>query len=405
MSPAQSVKRYLLDISNDRNALLQFVTELHRDFAGTLTSRWPLSEWQIKRLAMAPMGMIAALLASVQSMLKGQYHYAQPHPEIFAGFEEQTAPDETAPKSLWLGNPLELQLLTRAVARVLMPVLDENMPFGYIRDVKPAGDVMESEFLSINRNEVRSSGIATYTSKPFNLPATRGKRIAGKFIIPDRTAEPRTIVLLPPMKGLWTDYSLLVGVLLQRGFTVVVFDGHGHGENIGLIAPSFSEYFEDFKTVTSYARDCAQANIGIVGCSLGGMMALNITSSVPGVIAVVAEGVSIASGVGIANLIRAEHPLVSNYYGGLLSASGRMLKRATLAQDVQVLLAWGERDPVVHKEERRKTLEFLQSRMSKLSWREVSNGAHFLPFGFPMQPAVIGEYLNYISDHFKNALS
>jgi hypothetical protein len=404
MSPAQSVKGYLLRISNDHNALLQFVTELHRDFAGTLTSRWTLTDWQLERLTKAPMGPITPLLNSVCQLLNGQYAYLQPGTFALAG-EDQSDTPAVPIRSMWLGSPLELQLLTRAVARMLMPVLDETIPFGSVQERSVVENVVESEFLSFNRNEVRSVGVVDYSVEDFTLPVSRGKRLAGKFLYPISDGPQRTIVLLPPMKGLWTDYALLLGILLRNGFTVAVFDGHGHGENVGLVAPAFRQYLDDFKSVASYVRECSQCDIGIVGCSLGGIMSLILASTVPGLTAVVAEGVSISRGVGVTNLIKAEHPLVSNYYGEILSSAGRMLVGLQFSDEIKAMLAWGERDPVVHLEDQRKTIEFFQSRIHHMAVRHVAGGAHFLPFGFPMQQPVVEEYLQSISQFFTSALS
>jgi fermentation-respiration switch protein FrsA (DUF1100 family) len=82
-----------------------------------------------------------------------------------------------------------------------------------------------------------------------------------------------------------------------------------------------------------------------------------------------------------------------------------MLVGLQFSDDIKAMLAWGERDPVVHLEDQRKTIEFFQSRIHHMAVRHVAGGAHFLPFGFPMQQPVVEEYLQSISQFFTSALS
>lgn len=100
------------------------------------------------------------------------------------------------------------------------------------------------------------------------------QRLAGIIYIPKKTPAP-SIVIVHGFASSKLHKKHWAEILCRKGFFVLIFDFHGHGESQGNFTDmTITHCVDDLKSAVDFSRSCkySDGKIGIVGTSMGGQI-------------------------------------------------------------------------------------------------------------------------------------
>jgi fermentation-respiration switch protein FrsA (DUF1100 family) len=205
------------------------------------------------------------------------------------------------------------------------------------------------------------------------------------WYIPAQTSN-RTVVICPGANGSMDADVAFLPWFHHLDLNVLIFDWRAHGRSDGQLTTLGYDERYDLIAAVEYARSRGALKIGVLGCSMGGSVALSTTAICPDIDAVAADSAyvhvvtAVAAGLGERGLPDGLSYSIARI--GLIAAGLRLGKNLFEADPVRwidriaprpLLLIYGERDPFAPRVE----VELLYRRAGepKDIWR-VPRAAH-----------------------------
>lgn len=239
-------------------------------------------------------------------------------------------------------------------------------------------------------------GVTSYKEENFTTTGV-DNQLNWKVLTPLAKIEiSQTVLMIPTVRGISSDYALLIGTLLKNGRRVVTLDMAGCGENAHIAGIDFNQLICLFVKISETVQLKYAGSFVIFGSSIGGIIALSLFALVKNIDFIVSEGASVDINSGLKKVFDNEVEIVKDYYVSCFDSAVQYALSHSTTTKTKILLTWGARDFFVNKFERERVVDLFLNRTIKPSVIQVPNGGHFLQIGFPMSNAEINKYLTSI---------